>query len=59
MCIENEIESFIKNILTNSCKELKGMINIINKNKVIERYRSGESKKEFWWLLNFVIFIDI
>ena len=44
MCIENEIESFIKNILTNSCKELKGMINIINKNKVIERYRSGESK---------------
>ena len=42
MCIENEIESFIKNILTNSSKELKGMINIINKNEVIVRYRSGE-----------------
>ena len=41
MCIENEIESFIKNILTNSSKELKGMINIIN-NEVIVRYRSDE-----------------
>lgn len=53
MYIENEIESFIrkslienwatykKNILTNSSKELKGMINIIN-NEVIVRYRSDE-----------------
>lgn len=27
------------------CKELKGMIDIINKNEVIIRYRSGESKR--------------
>ena len=27
------------------CKELKGMINIINNNEVVVRYRSGESKR--------------